>query len=512
MIGFISPRLVITNTTGKALKILDIPIKPHAESVNLFDISPNLSESKVIDALRAPHGQLYVESQKTKDIILVECILTSFNGFTLNLNQLNINGEPSDNSIITFQDKSLAWTKKHEVSDIIDIIDKSFDAQPPLAKNNGQLFLPKANSFTNGYLSKEDWSLFRGKMNGIRIWQYQDFDRIVSGKVEITQFQNGESNGLFDHNFIINDSAVILNSKGDFPLSEASTLFSKKYVSVENHIGSTVVLNSIPKPNEKCRVWYLVSLPENTDVPSNYLPPPALVKQNRINILDKSDIGSTTTHIIYGVKKFLHSTLFNSKVGIGKDAESELDVNGKTSTIDFQLKNSPSLGYSLVSDTIGNANWQPNPYVSSGAPENFYNGQLWIKTPEYELFVYDGNRSKWIAINDYHVEAAKNSTHCGNVYLDSFDNIPMNFNTYVLPYDATLTALIASCQTESSWAAQIHCKNLLIPGCTLNVVNSDKAIATNLNVDFNKGDKIQLFVSGYGISMPRVEAIFKRRI
>lgn len=482
-------------------------LKP-GQVADIFSMCKDITDAAVIQWFRKPNGFLYKEVEVRKNIEIIEISLGLYDAVSVSPAHIDSLNEPSSKKVLAVGESGkFEWVDQHDITDLLDVVNKALKVSSPLIRTNGMLILPRANEHTNGYLSKEDWLFFRGKANGIRVWQYQDFDRITEAKVKLTKFENGESI-VFNPDFIVHNSAVIVTRDSESkPRAETPFWVRKKEVSVDNHLGDTVILNDLPKPGTKCRVWYLITMPEHIEIPKDYTPPPRIVREQRIEVIDDVDVGNSTRSTIRGDKLFGNNVSVKGSVSV----DEKLDVNGPIKGDLIQLTANPNVGYVLQSDAVGNASWAPNPLVESAPPKQFYNGQLWMKVPEYELFVYDGTRKKWISVRTFSVVGAKNSTHCSNVYVDTFDNIPMDFNTAVLPFDATLVALTASCESESSWSAEVHKNNALVQGSVVNIISNDRVYSDTLNVDFNEGDKIQLFVSGHGISMPRIEAIFKRR-
>jgi hypothetical protein len=514
MLKFVSPKLVVKNRSKKSVNLLGIvPIKP-GQVVDLFKVSPNLSESTVIDALRAPTGQLYREVHVSRNVAILQCVLTSFHGYKLGPDQLNIDGAGEAGQVISAstEEGEFTWSFHNE--------EDRLSLEPPLTKEGDYISLPKANSNTNGYLAKEDWLLFKGKSQGIRIWQYQDFAGPVKSVLAISSFENGSSVGTlaFNEDYIVDGSAVAvdLNRPDRFPLANAS-IFARwdrnNQISVQQHLGKTVLLDQKPDASMGVRVYFLVVLPHTVDVPADYEAPSKFIRDQRIELMDSIDIDVIGSKIVRGQKAFTNSVTVNQSLGVNVDSPSaELDVNGKIKGSSLQITDSPSQNYTLISNGLGEASWGASPAVAPIPPHNYYPGQLWVRVPDYETFIYDGSRGKWLSIHSIEVTGAKNSTSCENTYLHILDNIPSNVNSTVLPYDATLVSLVASSETLQNWTAEIHLNGSSVEKALLPIMSSDRSYNNNLNVDFRAGDKIQLFVSGRDISMPHIKAIFRKKV
>lgn len=505
MVNFVYPKLVIRNISKRDINVLNSIRLKRGQEENLFSYAPHLSESTVIDALRAPNGELYIESEIRKSIKIIECSLVSDTAFTVDESKLDVASHGKAGQVLSINEEGqFEWVFRGDVGRL--------NAQPPLVKNGDDLSLPQANALTNGYLSKEDWLLFKGKSKGIRVWQYQDFPDGVSDVVKLTRFENGIGN-IFNSNYIINSSAVIVSSrdvesppKADGGFWEAITGSKKVYVT--QHDKDSVVLNAIPKESEPCRVYFLVILPENVDLPKGHEQPPRYVRNERIELIDAIDIDTGGSKSIKGDKTFDDKVSAKS----GLSVEGGLTVANGLVADNLQVTKNASHNYSLLSNGMGEAKWSPNPIVSSLPPANQYDGQLWVKSPEFELFVHDASRNKWRSTDSFDTYGALNTTSASKCYMHMVDNIPSNVNSIVLDYDAVLVGLMATSETKSSWVAEVHVNHSLVKDAVLPVVNSDRACSSTLNVDFKAGDKIQLFMNGEGVSMPCIKAIFRKRV
>lgn len=510
MLKFASPKLVIKNISNKSITVLNnITLKPKQE-VDVFQYFADISESTVIDALRAPKGQLYVEHVIRENIEIKECSLVTFEALTVTDDKLNAVNSGKPGQVLSINNNGqFEWVYRSE-SGIMNL-------DPPLLRAGEKISLPKADELTNGYLSKEDFRLFKGRSKGFRIWQFQDV-RIPKSPIKLDAFENG--NGLqFDKNYIVNHSAVIVdrNNLEKPPFVYGSKLKSifgiSEEIKVHQHIGDTILLDRDPPADKECRVYFLVVLPENVDIPIDYVQPPRFVRNERIDLMDIIDIDTGGAKQIRGTKNFKNNILVSESIGIRtENPEFPLDVNGRGKLSSLQLVDGASSHYVLLSNSIGEASWSPSPVVSYVPPNNCYAGQLWLKTPEYELYVFDGVRKKWLSTDSYSVKGGNNSTICSNAYAKTVDNLSTDISGCVLPYDATLVEITASSEYNQSWVAELHVSNSLIEGAILPVINKDRGIGRELNVDLHAGDKVQLFVNGENISMPRIEAIFRKRV
>lgn len=121
---------------------------------------------------------------------------------------------------------------------------------------------------------------------------------------------------------------------------------------------------------------------------------------------------------------------------------------------------------------------------------------------------YTDNTSTFIA------HAARNNS-CPSIYLYT-DEVPTNISPFVLPYNANLVFLSASCSVADTWSAEIHKNDTLVTGALLSI-SSATSKYNNFNIEFDAGDKIELYcnadsASGNTVENPSITAIFKRRI
>ena len=504
MIKFISPEFEIVNISNKTLTLLDNIRLKRGDRVDVFKYSPSISESAVVDALRAPHGEFYIEAFVRKTIKIEKCVLMTFEALPISEKNLDLINTGKPGQVLSLNENGkFEWVFRGDVGRL--------DAHPPLIKNGETLAIPPADAFTNGYLSKEDWLLFKGKSKGIRIWQYQDFSS-VDEALKLSRFENGIGN-VFDKNYIINSSAVIVQKANleTAPKIDQGLLkntFGASDVYVTQHEADVVMLNRSPKSNLECRVYFLVILPENVDLPKNYEQPPRFVRNARIELADAIDIDTGGSKSVKGEKTFDDPIYAKS----GLSVVAGMSVEGGFSTDAIQVTKGAAHNYVLAGNGVGNAEWSTVPYVGSLPPHNFYDGQLWVKAPEYEVFVHDGSRKKWRGVETFDFSGSTNTTSANKIYLNALDNIPSNICGLVLDYDAVLVGLVASSEVKSSWVAEVHVNHSLVKDAVLPIVNNDRGYSSTLNVDFRAGDKIQLFANGESISMPYIKAIFRKRV
>lgn len=503
MVKFETPVLLVKNNTNKAINVLEKTVILPGKTVDIFKLNPGLSESQVIDALRSPNGELYKEVVERGNLVILDLKLLTFTGNTLSLDNFPSSG--SKGQVVTLdKDGNLVWEFANTAN--------TLDVRSPLVKNSHVLSLPKADSQTSGYLSREDWAIFRGQSKSVRIWQVQEFEPSATHTINLNAF---ESNlGIpFNESYIINNSAVISNihNKHIFKNRGLFGLGASDPVKILRHQGSVIILDH--PPSEKFKIYFLITLPEGLDVPNEYADPPKSIRDQRIELINYLNNDMVSSKLINGNKTFVNQVLIKQGLGINcDDPQSALDVRGAIKTEGFNLAFNSNNGYVLTSNAMGDGSWQPNPSVNAYPPVAPYDGQLWINSTDYTLFVFDGNRKKWLAVESFVINGGVNSAEAEREYFSLTDNIYSENNAFVLPYDATLTGITYSSPSLGNCFVEVHLNNSLVESAFLAINSSNKGYVNNLNVDFKEGDKIQLFLNGQNIKWPLVKVLFRKRL
>lgn len=504
---FTTSEFIIRNISpDKSLRVLNTITLNPGERYDLLKL-PGVTESLILDALRKPSGALYRDIVERRQIRIESTFLFVLNNSAVGFENLVTGNSGSDGQILSLQSGKLAW-----VNQAVPVIQMApaapLEADAPLYRDGDTIRISKAGVDSNGYLSKEDWLLFKGKSNGWRVWRYQDFENLDTPSLKITSF--GEDIP-FNQDYIINGSAVITDLSGNCPKSTNHFLWkfkSSNRVFVQSHNRDRLVLNQLPVYGTY-RVYFLISIPDGMNLPEN-VAVPKYIRTSRIELLNSTDIDSGGVKTVLGDKSFVDEVSFSNKVKIISPGGS-LDVDGKLSSRVLNVSENATDHYVMTSNSVGDGNWKQSPCVGSEPPSSPYFGQLWVKMPEYELFIYDRNRECWLGTNMIQISGGKNSPSCSDSYLKIYDNISMQNSSLVLPFDCILTTMSASCDSDCSWSAEVHVNSRWQTDCRINISNSTSGYNDNLNVSFSAGSSIQLFASGTEIGMPLITAWFRKK-
>lgn len=478
-------KFVVKNVSDKNVQLLGLAAIGVGKEADLFKAIPSLTEEKVLNALRAPNGQLYKELELNKSLILLESkfLLSSVS----EVHPVNIvaDSAPEDTQILRYNNGKFEWHTLLKGADL--------NYNHPLSITDDIVSLPKASDNSNGYLDKDDFKLFHKSASQFRVWQYQDILGTGKDYLYITAFENG-SNFFFNKNMIVHQSAVV--SSLDRPFWK---VFDTAPKSASNHIGDLVMLDSPTKENAKYRVYFLINLEVGTAIPDDYICIPNKVKQARIEVVDAADIE------VYGEKKVHGNKTFTGQIRASKGIEVAENISAST----LRLTDKPRQHFSLVSNGVGDGAWSESPYVNSEPPVNPYDGQLFVKNTDFSLYLYDGKRERWLG-ETLALLSFKNNVSVSNSYLDICEGISMLNYGFPLPFDCVLTGINAYAKTSHQWGVEIHKNNNNLLDASLKLENSFNASTDRLNISFNKDDRVSVFLNGAGVMSPVVHLTFKK--
>lgn len=148
------------------------------------------------------------------------------------------------------------------------------------------------------------------------------------------------------------------------------------------------------------------------------------------------------------------------------------------------------------------------PITSDLPPPSPHPGELWVSLSDYENYLYDSGRNKWLSSRSITLEAGRKSTKASNIYLYGSDGVTTLKSKLVLPFNCTLISISAYANNAANWTAEVRISESLVPGASLSV--SGKSFA-DTNVDFSAGDELEVYLNGNGVAFPKVLLFFARR-
>lgn len=489
-ISLINSQFVVKNITpNKAVRLLNIVSLQQGEQIDLLD-QAGVSESQLLEALRSPNGSLFKQI-RLGQIKILHCNLITLQNLPIQISDLVLNNSPKDGQILSYADGKLNW-----VENIAGEPAEKITVAEPLHKDGPSIWLDRASATNSGYLAKDDWLLFSGRHTGQRVWQYQDFKSDGSSYLFKLNKLNGQSI-QFNIDYLVPNSAIVVDQLG-------KSLYSKKgffnkcrtnLISVVRHIGDQVEIDKSPLFGQTIRVYFLINVPAGIGN-IEYVSVPKQVRNERIELTNSTDIDCSSGQKISGDKIFLND------VQINKDLNTSNTITGKLS-----VRNDPGNHYLLGSNSVGDGAWVRSPYVADTAPPSHYDGQIWVRTPEYEIYVYDAIRKKWLSAGEQIIISGNlQAVQKTNEYITCL-------GATTLPYDCTLVSMLAQADNSAGWSAQVHIRNQHIVGAEIEInPTTNYAYSNSLNINFEAGQRVRLYCSGINIDNPTISVIFKKTI
>ena len=137
---------------------------------------------------------------------------------------------------------------------------------------------------------------------------------------------------------------------------------------------------------------------------------------------------------------------------------------------------------------------------------------IFIDSTSGDVYYYDATRSKNLGVAIIQQDVGRNHSTVTNQYLRSAGDTPSNLNGFVLPWNSTLIAITMSGKSNTqTWSAEVRKNGGGIGLDTLTINNEYSKYNNTNNVDFNIGDRVQIFCNGSSIDYPRVTLFFRRR-
>lgn len=114
----------------------------------------------------------------------------------------------------------------------------------------------------------------------------------------------------------------------------------------------------------------------------------------------------------------------------------------------------------------------------------------------------------------------RDNNNVTNSWLRQPDGLPMNMSPWVVPFDATITAISAATNSAETWDAEIYRNAVVRTGGTpsdasklteLVIAAADSGQVAGLSVDVDAGDELGVFLRGSMIGRPNVTVFMVRR-
>jgi len=129
-----------------------------------------------------------------------------------------------------------------------------------------------------------------------------------------------------------------------------------------------------------------------------------------------------------------------------------------------------------------------------------------------DVYFNDPTRGKNLGVAIVQQDAGRDHRTVTNQYLRNEGDTPTNLNGFVLPWNATLISISMSCNSNTqTWTAEVRRNGGGVGLDTLTINNQYSNQSDNNNVDFNAGDRVQIYCNGTSIDYPHVTLFFRRR-
>lgn len=129
-----------------------------------------------------------------------------------------------------------------------------------------------------------------------------------------------------------------------------------------------------------------------------------------------------------------------------------------------------------------------------------------------DVYFHDSTRGKDLGVAILEIGCGRNSANTTNQYLRTFNGIPMNQSAIPLPFDATLVGGSASgARNDQSWTIYLRANDSATNLASLSINNAYETHTFTADIDFNEGDRIQIYMSGTNINYPQARVYFRRR-
>lgn len=129
-----------------------------------------------------------------------------------------------------------------------------------------------------------------------------------------------------------------------------------------------------------------------------------------------------------------------------------------------------------------------------------------------DVYFYDSTRDKDLGVAILEIGCGRNSANTTNQYLRTFNGVPMNQTGVALPWDATLIGGVAmGARNDQTWTIRLRKNDSATNIASLTVTNAYENHVTTADIDFDEGDRIQIYMEGTNINYPLARLYFRRR-
>lgn len=166
-----------------------------------------------------------------------------------------------------------------------------------------------------------------------------------------------------------------------------------------------------------------------------------------------------------------------------------------------------------LSPLIINASGGTSNIVSNTPPSSQFSGSTWIRSTDYESFIYDVNRGKWLSTNTNQFEGSRSKKNQTDVFLRTTDGSPYNLSPYYVSKDITIVNVVGETSVSDSFNILIS-TGTTIPSdviSNLSIVSSMVNNDVNTNVDVSIGGNLYLYMSGSQVDYPKATVYYKYR-
>jgi hypothetical protein len=159
-------------------------------------------------------------------------------------------------------------------------------------------------------------------------------------------------------------------------------------------------------------------------------------------------------------------------------------------------------------------NWDAGDY-SITATEFYGDGSTLSGIPYVDgddVYFYDSTRDKDLGVAILEIGCGRNSANTTDQYLRTYNGTPMNQAGVALPWDATLIGGAGTgARNDQTWTIRLRKNDSATNISSLTVTNAYENHVTNADIDFDEGDRIQIYMEGTNINYPQARLYFRRR-